>query len=74
MGTSFLLLLVLITSILVTKYVSNKIDPPYVAPTEEQQQELARKAKAAAAATQVLRRFRRGTSGPRPTKSPQLVS
>jgi hypothetical protein len=50
MGTSFLLLLVLITSILVTKYVSNKIDPPYVPPTEEQKQELARKAKAAAAA------------------------
>jgi hypothetical protein len=50
MGTSFILLLVLIASILVTKYVSNKIDPPYVSPNEEQQQELARKAKAAAAA------------------------
>ncbi len=59
MGTSFLLLLVLITSILVTKYVSNKIDPPYVAPTEEQQQELARKAKAAAAAFAFLSANRR---------------
>ena len=50
MGTSFILLLVLIVSILATKYVSNKIDPPYVPPSEEEQQELARKGKAAAAA------------------------
>jgi hypothetical protein len=50
MSTSFILLLVLIASILVTKYVSNKINPPYVPPSEEEQQELARKAKAAAAA------------------------
>ena len=38
MGTSFILLLVLIGSILATKYVSNKINPPYVPPSEEEQQ------------------------------------
>ncbi|MEE3345273.1 MAG: OadG family transporter subunit [Chloroflexota bacterium] len=50
MGTAVLLLLVLIASILLTKYVSNKIDPPFIPPTSEQKEEIARMAKAAAVA------------------------
>ena len=50
MGTAVSLLLVLIASILLTKYVSNKIDPPFIPPTSEQKEEIARKAKAAAVA------------------------
>ncbi len=50
MGTSVLLLLVLITSILITKYVANKIDAPFIPPTSEQKEEIARMAKVAAVA------------------------
>ena len=50
MSTAILLLLVLIGSILITKYVANKIDPPFIAPTSEQKEEIARMAKAAAVA------------------------
>jgi len=50
MGTAVLLLLVLIASILLTKYVANKIDPPFIPPTSEQKEEIARMAKAAAVA------------------------
>ena len=50
MGTAVSLLLVLIASILITKYVANKIDPPFIPPTSEQKEEIARMAKAAALA------------------------
>ena len=50
MGTAVSLLLALIASILLTKYVSDKIDPPFIPPTSEQKEEIARMAKAAAVA------------------------
>ena len=50
MSTAILLLLVLIGSILLTKYVANKIDPPFISPTSEQKEEIAKMAKAAAVA------------------------
>lgn len=50
MGTSFLLLLVLVASILLSKYTSDKINPQYIPPSEEEKNEFARKAKAAAVA------------------------
>jgi len=50
MSTAVLLLLVLIASILLTKYVANKIDPPFIPQTTEQKEEIARMAKAAAVA------------------------
>ncbi len=54
MGTAVSLLFVLIASILLTKYVSNKIDPPFIPPTSEQKEEIARMAKAAAVAVVYL--------------------
>lgn len=50
MFTSFSLLLLLITSILITRVVSNRIHPPYIQPTNAQREELQSKAKAAAIA------------------------
>ncbi len=54
MGTSFLLLLMLIFSIFLSRYVSNKINPPDVLPSEDQKDESLRKAKAAAVAVAYL--------------------
>ena len=54
MGTSFLLLLMLISSIFLSRYVSNKINPPGVLPSEDQKDESLRKAKAAAVAVAYL--------------------
>ena len=54
MGTSFLLLFLLISSIFLSRYVSNKINPPGVLPSEDQKDESLRKAKAAAVAVAYL--------------------
>jgi hypothetical protein len=54
MGTSFLLLLMLISSIFLSRYFSNKINPPDVLPSEDQKDESLRKAKAAAVAVAYL--------------------
>lgn len=55
MGTAFILLLFLITSILITRIISNKINPIPLAPTLEEMQESNRKLRAAAVAVAVLK-------------------
>ena len=63
MGTSFLLLFLLISSIFLSRYVSNKINPPGVLPSEDQKDESLRKAKAAAVAVAGRRRAGRAGGG-----------
>ena len=55
MGTAFILLLFLIISILITRIISNKINPILLAPTLEEMQESNRKSRAAAVAVAVLK-------------------
>ena len=55
MGTAFILLLFLITSILITRIISDKINPITFAPTLEEMQESNRKSRAAAVAVAVLK-------------------
>ena len=53
MGTAFILLLILISSIYLTRIISNKINP--IPPTLEEIEESNRKARAAAVAVAVLK-------------------
>ena len=55
MGTAFTLLLILISSIYITRIVANKIDPIPVPPTLEEIEESNRKSRAAAVAVAVLK-------------------
>jgi len=55
MGTAFILLLILISSIYLTRIISNKINPIPIPPTLEEIEELNRKARAAAVAVAVLK-------------------
>ena len=55
MGTAFILLLILISSIYLTRIISNKINPIPIPPTLEEIEELNRKARAAAVADAVLK-------------------
>ena len=55
MGTAFILLLFLIISILITRIISDKINPSQLAPTLKERQESNRKSRAAAVAVAVLK-------------------
>ena len=55
MGTAFILLLILISSIYLTRIISNNINPIPIPPTLEEIEESNRKARAAAVAVAVLK-------------------
>ena len=55
MGTAFILLLILISSIYITRFIANKINPIPVVPPLEEIEESNRRAKAAAVAVAVLK-------------------